>query len=339
MKNPISPKSALAARLQQTFSWSSFRQDSALARYAFSALVGSGCALVAPLYPYSASVLRLLVDLASHFVWGYLVLAIFIFAVAKSTRARCMAFGAMALTTISLVQAHWSSLAPLPMSSADTALRVMSANVFVNNTTPDKLTELLARNKPDVVFVQEVSPMWAKVLGHLPAYPYRKVIARKDSFGIALLSKYPLTNIVVLDEKEFGPPAIAATMSWRGQEIELVAVHPLPPIGRQAYVNRNATLYRHATRLSASGRPAIMGGDFNATPWSAGLAVVNEAGLVRATPLAPTWPAHLGVPAVIPIDHIVVSKHWAVGSNGRGPGIGSDHFPVEATVYLKPQPK
>jgi endonuclease/exonuclease/phosphatase (EEP) superfamily protein YafD len=68
-----------------------------------------------------------------------------------------------------------------------------------------------------------------------------------------------------------------------------------------------------------------MAGDFNATPWSAGLDVVQKEGLVRATSLAPTWPAHLPVPAVIPIDHVVVSRHWVVTENRRGPNIGSDH--------------
>jgi endonuclease/exonuclease/phosphatase (EEP) superfamily protein YafD len=41
------------------------------------------------------------------------------------------------------------------------------------------------------------------------------------------------------------------------------------------------------------------------------------------------------VPTLVPIDHITVSKHWGVLPNTRGPDIGSDPFPVEATVYLK----
>jgi endonuclease/exonuclease/phosphatase (EEP) superfamily protein YafD len=91
----------------------------------------------------------------------------------------------------------------------------------------------------------------------------------------------------------------------------------------------------HAAALVATGRPALLAGDFNATPWSAGVSVIQDAGLVRATSLAPTWPAHAVVPAVIPIDYVTVSKHWGVLSNGRGPDIGSDHYPVMTTVYLK----
>ena len=124
-------------------------------------------------------------------------------------------------------------------------------------------------------------------------------------------------------------------MTYEGQKVDIRAVHPFPHLGAQAYVERNRMLARHAAELTATGRPAIMAGDFNATPWSAGLSVVPDAGVVRATSLAPTWPAHLPAPAVIPINPISVSKHWGVLSNGRGPDIGSDHSPVMATVYLK----
>jgi len=71
---------------------------------------------------------------------------------------------------------------------------------------------------------------------------------------------------------------------------------------------------RYAAELTATGRSTSMAGDFNATPWPAGLWVVQDAVLVRATSLGPTWSAHLPAPAALPIDHIT------------GPGTG---HPVE----------
>jgi endonuclease/exonuclease/phosphatase (EEP) superfamily protein YafD len=94
-------------------------------------------------------------------------------------------------------------------------------------------------------------------------------------------------------------------------------------------------LAKNARELAASGLPVVMAGDFNATPWSAGWSVVQQAGLSRATPLRPTWPAHAGIPALIPIDHIAASAHWVVRNSRRGPAIGSDHFPVEAVLALR----
>jgi endonuclease/exonuclease/phosphatase (EEP) superfamily protein YafD len=160
-----------------------------------------------------------------------------------------------------------------------------------------------------------------------------KIVSRGDSFGIALLSKYPLENVIVMDESDYDIPAISATMTWEEKKVEVRTVHPHPPFSGRTYAERNNS--NHAAALVAPGRPALMAGDFNSTPWSTGVSVVQDAGLVRATSLAPTWPAHSVVPAVFPIDHITVSKHWGVLSKGRGPNIGSDHYPVMATVYQK----
>lgn len=314
--------------------WSRIQTHPASRRYAALSLAGGVCALAAPLQPFSDSYLRLGVDLAGHFTWPSLVLALGILAVSKG-KARRTALAAFLVNAVVLANAYRSSETPAMASLAKKGLPVMSVNVNVANTSPKKLLQLLVEQQPALVFVQEVSPSWAPTLDKLPAYPYRKIVPRNDSFGIALLSKYPLENVVVMDESELDIPAISATLLWEGRKIELRAVHPLPPMRARAYVDRNKMLARHAAALFATKRPAIMAGDFNATPWSAGISVVQDAGLVRATSLAPTWPAHLGMPAVIPIDHITVSPHWGVLSNGRGPNIGSDHFPVMATVYLK----
>jgi len=239
------------------------------------------------------------------------------------------------LSTAILANAHLTAETPAWASPANKGLPVLSANLHVTNQSKDKFLQLLAEKQPAIVFVQEVSPSWAAVLDTLPAYPYRKIVPREGPFGIAVLSKVPLEDVTVRSEGALDIPAIAATVTWDGKKVDIRAVHPFPPLGAQAYVERNRMLARHAAELTATGRPAIMAGDFNATPWSAGLSVVQKAGMVRATSLAPTWPAHLPAPAVIPIDHITVSRHWGVLSNGRGPDIGADHFPVMATLCLK----
>lgn len=314
--------------------WSKARSHHAFRRYAALSLIGGLCAFTAPLWPFSDSYLRLLLDLASHFIWGYLGLALLILAVSKG-KARWVALVAVLVNAALLANAYRSSETPAMVSIAKQSLPVMSANVHVHNEAPEKLVHLLAENQPALVFVQEVSPAWAAVLEKLPAYPYRKIVARRDSFGIALLSKYPLEDVTVVEEGEFDVPAISATLTWKGTKVAVRAVHPYPPIKAQAYVDRNRMLANHAEALVATRLPAIMAGDFNATPWSTGVSVVQDAGMVRATSMAPTWPASVAVPAVIPIDHITVSRHWGVLSNGRGPNIGSDHYPVMATLYLR----
>lgn len=334
MTTPFSFAPAPPTAAPKAFAWRG--RDGILLRLSVGSFVGSLCALAAPLYPWTESYPRLFVDLASHFVWPYLGLALLI-AVTGKRASRWLARATVPVCAYVLTAAAFAE-APRVASTpaAQRHLKVLSANVYFDNKTPDRLLALVVDRQPDVIFLQEVSPTWARALVGLPGYPYRKVVERGDSFGIALLSKHPLENITVLDEAQYDIPSIGATMRWEGQQVELRAVHPLPPMSRGAYADRNTLLYQNAKALSASARPAIMAGDFNATPWSAGWSVVQEAGLMRATTLRPTYPANLLVPAMVPIDQIAVTRHWAVIESHRGPNIGSDHFPVEAELTLNP---
>ncbi len=90
--------------------------------------------------------------------------------------------------------------------------------------------------------------------------------------------------------------------------------------------------------------PLIVAGDFNLTPWSPRFpAVLSASGLKLADTgsIWPhTWPAPSGwfygglVVRGFPIDHILVSRHFALLAARRGPDIGSDHLPVIVDLAL-----
>ena len=288
------------------------------------------CALAAPILPYSTSAVRWLVELGGHWVWPATAVALF-----AAWRGR----GWAGYVSVAAAGAGIVSLAFAysPIDAADSKaprLRVASSNIFVGNKDASKLLlPWIAERKPDVLMVQEVSPAMAAELEKLADYPHRMVVGRVDGFGIALLSKHPLANVRLIPG-EGDTPAIGATMTWQGKEVELVAAHPLPPITASLYARRNHRLAQLADGLAQGGKPAIIAGDFNATPWSSGVKVVEERGLRRATSPVPTWPAQLGPFALIPIDQVMVSKDWAVVGRQRGPDVGSDHFPVEVDLSL-----
>lgn len=298
--------------------------------FAVGAGLGVLCSLAAPVLPNSPSTGRWLIELGAHWAWPASLVSLLVAARGRGWVRRIGAVSA-ALGLASLAHAYTPLDAPAPNA---TQLHVATANALISNLEIDKVIGWVRERNADVVMVQEVSPALAAALDVLPEYPYRKVIGRVDGFGIALLSKHPLKDIAVLDAAPH-TPAIEATMTWQGHDIALIAAHPLPPVSHMLYLRRDVRLEELAHRLKARGVPAIIAGDFNATPWSAGVRVMEDQGLRRANALTPTWPAQLGPLALIPIDQIMVSKEWRVASRKRGPNIGSDHYPVEVSLIYR----
>ncbi|MFT5241704.1 MAG: endonuclease/exonuclease/phosphatase (EEP) superfamily protein YafD, partial [Kiritimatiellia bacterium] len=79
------------------------------------------------------------------------------------------------------------------------SVRVMLLNVNTTMGDPAAVRRLVVTEDPDVLLLQEVSASW---LQHLHAvlveYPYTVTQPRDDNFGIALYSKFPLSNTRVV---------------------------------------------------------------------------------------------------------------------------------------------
>jgi endonuclease/exonuclease/phosphatase (EEP) superfamily protein YafD len=80
--------------------------------------------------------------------------------------------------------------------------------------------------------------------------------------------------------------------------------------------------------------PTVLAGDFNATPWSSAFSGLAEQGLHRATGLTASWPAQMKGIFGIPIDHVMVTSHWAMATSQTGLDLGSDHLPVLVGLSL-----
>ena len=204
---------------------------------------------------------------------------------------------------------------------------VASANVHLDSRNTQGLATWLAQEKPDVVVLLEVSPAYAQGLRTLRDYPFQHIVAQDSPFGIAVLSRHPLQQIEVIEDAQ-GIAHIEAQLQWLGQPIGIIALHPMPPLSPQYHSVRNAKLAALAKQAAASAIPTVLAGDLNATPWSSAFSGLAQLGLRRASGLAATWPAVLQGVLGLPIDHVLVTQHWAVVARQVGPQLGSDHLPV-----------
>jgi endonuclease/exonuclease/phosphatase (EEP) superfamily protein YafD len=216
-------------------------------------------------------------------------------------------------------------------ATAGTTIKLLAWNVNSNNEDFEELSRLLAREEPDVVLLMEVSPRWERFLATgLPDYTHRRIAARDDNFGIALLGKLPLANARILYLGEAGVPSVHARLSVAGLNIEFLGTHPLPPAGSLRSRLRDEQLSSVAAWVNQQTNAVIIAGDLNVTPWSPIFRGFTETTKLKNSAegrgLHGTWPAFFK-PMIIPIDHFLHSPEVVVTRREILSANGSDHLP------------
>ena len=154
---------------------------------------------------------------------------------------------------------------------------------------------------------------------------------------MALLSRYPLDDVRWHTDSNGDWPYVSARVQSPKGDVQIVAIHPPPPMRPRHARSRNGVLRDSAQMLVGEG-PRILLGDFNCTPWSPYFRRLRKAtGLCDAAlgrGLVWTWyPTRL--PLGIPIDHVLVSPDLAVADYQVGPNLGSDHRAVTVDLSFR----
>jgi len=228
----------------------------------------------------------------------------------------------------------------LPFSRGDRSsdaggseLTVLLANLHADNDTFEPFLEYVREAAPDVIAAMEVTPDWDRALDDIRRdYPYGTVQTRTDNFGVAVLSKKPLSGLAV---KHFGDaylPSVVGTYRTASGPVTLVLTHPLPPATPEFLALRNGQLDEVADAVSRHGRCLIVMGDLNMTSWSDQfqefLARTGLRDTRKGFGVQPTWPTWLP-PMLITLDHVLAGDCIETMERETGPDIGSDHYPVK----------
>lgn len=279
-----------------------------------------------------------LLELTSHFKPQYLAaacLCLIVFALAR--RWRWAAAAALVVALNAAFVAPYYFPAPRAEAVRRTRVKLLLANVNAANADYQKLIDLARATAPDVLVVQEATEGWARAFEVLrPDFPHAHVVARPDTFGIAVYSRLPLGDVRTVDLGGAKIPAVTATVETAETRLSLVTAHVYPPLAGM-FEGRNEQLAQLAALANASARPVVLVGDLNVSPWSPYFATLaRETGLRDARlgfGVLPTWPTYRRVMSV-PIDHCLVSAEVTVVSAATGAGIGSDHLPLVVTLEV-----
>jgi endonuclease/exonuclease/phosphatase (EEP) superfamily protein YafD len=134
---------------------------------------------------------------------------------------------------------------------------------------------------------------------------------------------------------------VEATLWSPGGPVAVRLVHTLAPLPRY-WREWSAALAAVGQSVRASGAGTmLMVGDFNATWGNREFVALLHDGLTdgaaaRGEATSMTWPNGAVVPPFIRIDHVLTGARLAVTETATGPGFGSDHRYLTATVAIRP---
>jgi endonuclease/exonuclease/phosphatase (EEP) superfamily protein YafD len=281
-----------------------------------------------------------LLDLTTHFRWYWFLLSAGGLTAAAVLRRPVAAavLAAAVLVNVRDLLPYWLPPPAVVAAIDHRPVRVLSLNVHRANRETTAAIDHIRARRPDVVAVLEVDDHWAEALtGLADVLPHRMIVPRADNFGIAVLSRWPLVDPQVAAFTATGYPSIVTTVRHEQGDFRLIATHPFPPFDGPATAQLLDHLGGVADAATATTLPCIVAGDLNAAPWSRAFRRLVTDGGLRDTALGRgvRGTYHAGLPAPrIPIDHVLVPPGTVVVRRAVGPGVGSDHFPVEADVIL-----
>lgn len=223
-------------------------------------------------------------------------------------------------------------------------LRLMVLNVRESNEQFEPILELLRRDRPDLVVLNEVDPEWLGRIRNLNTGYEIYDTPTQGKFGVLLLSRRPIESVEVETFTGRWSPTIVARLDVDGRPAVLIATHPPAPMDSKTWENRNEHLQALAWYVGGLTDPVLVAGDLNITMWSphfddlleqTGLSETRDGYGVQPTFPASRWGLDLPWPLRVPLDHVLASEEWTVLGCKTGPNVGSDHLPLIVDVALR----
>ena len=256
-------------------------------------------------------------DLATGFRLQYLiVLAVLCILFMVGRKGGMMLLcAAFALANLWPVAAYYM---PEPHSGgAGRPLDVLFASVGAGRAGSDSIVHLVRTSHPGVVAICGLDGEGVRRLrAVLTEYKYLVAQPRKDPFGVAIFSRFPLgAGRIETIGRSKSPVAIARCRTPIG-EMTFVAARALPVRGTATWTERNAQLADLGTLVAAEQGEVVLLGALELAPWSPFFDDLLARGRLQdgrmGEGVKPTWPVWMNA-AGVPLDHLLHTSGIVVG--------------------------
>ncbi|EYD72746.1 endonuclease/exonuclease/phosphatase family protein [Limimaricola hongkongensis] len=217
-------------------------------------------------------------------------------------------------------------------------LSVIVANVQRSNRQVGEVIALARDENPDLFFVLETNEWWDEALAALDAdYAHHEQDIPSDAtyYGMHVFSRHPFDSAQMRFPFGADTPLFDGVLAHPAGKLRVFGVHPRPPQLGQPSTLRDATMLEAAMGARDGVLPALVAGDFNATPWERTARRTLRLGRL-IDPRAGRGP----MPSFDanswwmkwPLDQILWQQGLAMADFEVLGGIGSDHYPVRADL-------
>lgn len=293
----------------------------------------------------SLPVLNHFSEIVSHFKLHYFYTGIIFAAVFIYLSVFNKKFITGVLISLLLIILNFSDIAPYfmqPKIKPDgNTIKLALYNVLTRNIHYNLLLDEIKKENPDIIILQEVDDNWLNAVSEIKQnYPFFIEHERDDNFGIAMYSKFPYKDARIEEWSEYNLPVAAAKIIKDNKEIQIYAVHTLPPLKKDYFLIRNEMFKQINQIIKSNSENLIIAGDFNSTSFSYAYkkyiksTKINDAQTLTGNIREGSWNTYHFPILRITVEHVLSTKDITPVSYKQGNFFGSDHFPVFVELAL-----
>ncbi|MFD3745600.1 endonuclease/exonuclease/phosphatase family protein [Nocardia sp. NPDC058633] len=221
-------------------------------------------------------------------------------------------------------------------------IMTMQANLLFDGADPDALVDQVRARDIAILTVNELTRTAVDSLSRAgldQLLPHRYLAPGRTASGTGIWSRFPLSDTVEYDGYVLNQISATATVPEVGP-VAIYAFHPVPPVYDTGVWADELARLDDILRNSRTDRPAIVGGDFNATHDHARFRAMTAGRFADAAAQAGaghlvTYPTDKRLPPLVGIDHFLLADaHATTVETVDLPG--ADHRALIARVVLTP---